>query len=152
MLGHSTGGRAAIELATSGGLAVEALGLLAPAGGANEVSGFAPRPVLVIRGTNDLGHLGDRGQSPNVYAAAGPKKHMITISGANHFGFYDSTCILADPVPTISRTDQQRVAKAYVTAFFRRYLHGSAEVEDYLTGARVVEELEGFGVTVDAQV
>jgi hypothetical protein len=87
-----------------------------------------------------------------VYAAAGPKKHKVTIGGANHFGFSDALCILADPAATINQADQQKIAKAYLTAFFRRYIQGALEVEDYLTGARQVEELEGFAVTVEAQI
>lgn len=151
LLGHSTGGFAAIELATSGLLSVDALGLLAPAGGADSVVKFAPKPILVVHGTQDTGSFGDGGQSVNVYAAAGPAKHIVTIDGANHFGFTDGLCILKDPPATIGQADQQKIAKAYLTAFFRRYVQDAVEVEDYLTGARPVEELDAFTVTVQSQ-
>jgi hypothetical protein len=152
VMGHSTSGIAAIEVAAGGQLAVGTLGLLAPAGGSGTVGSVAPKPVMVLRGTNDTGPFGDGGESDDVYAAAGPPKHMITIDGANHFGFSDALCILADPAATISQADQQRIAKAYLTAFLRRYVQGVLAVQDYLTGVRQVEELEGFVITVDSQV
>jgi hypothetical protein len=152
VMGHSTSGIAAIEIAAGGQLAVGTLGLLAPAGGSGTVGSLAPRPVMVLRGTNDTGPFGDGGESDDVYAAAGPSKHMITIDGANHFGFADSLCIVADPAAAISQADQQRIAKAYLTAFFRRYVQGVLAVEDYLAGVRQIEELEAFAITVDAQV
>lgn len=150
LLGHSTSGIAALELAIGGTLSIDAVVLLAPAGGVNEASSLSPVPVMVIRGTADSGPFGDGGNSDNVYAAAGPPKHMVTITGANHFGFTDSLCILADPVSTVAQGDQQRIATAYLTAFFRRYVNGAVEVEDYLTGARPVEELEAFTIVVDS--
>jgi dienelactone hydrolase len=152
LMGHSTSGSAAIDLAVGGQLSVAALALLAPAGGASTVATFAPKPVIVLRGTRDTGSFGDRGESDNVYAAAGPKKHKVTIDGGNHFGFTDALCILFDPAATVSQADQQKIAKAYLTAFFHRHIHGTLEVEDYLNGARQVEELEGFAVTVEAQM
>jgi hypothetical protein len=84
-------------------------------------------------------------------AGAGPKKHMITIPGGNHFGFTDALCILEDPAATISQADQQKIAKAYLTAFLRRYVQGVLEVQDYLTG-RPVEGLEAFGIMVNSQL
>jgi hypothetical protein len=41
---------------------------------------------------------------------------------------------------------------ANITAFFRHYLLGALEVQDYLTGVHPVEEPSGFGIAVDAQI
>ncbi len=152
LMGHSTSGAASIRLAGSGKFSVAALALLAPASGAGTVASLAPKPIIVFHGTQDVGPFGDQGQSVNVYSAAGPRKHMVTLGGGNHFGFCDSLCILNDPPGTLAQADQQRITKAYLTAFFRRYLNGVGEVEDYLTGIRQVEELEAFTITVNAQL
>ncbi|KAJ9635063.1 hypothetical protein H2199_008549 [Coniosporium tulheliwenetii] len=157
-LGHSSGGLAAIFFATSGTFPIKVLGLLAPAAismaDIAEIRNFAPRPVLIIHGTEDTGTIGVDGQPLSIYAAAGATKHLITITGANHFGYTDALCVAAplDGTATINQADQQRIAKAYLTAFFRRYLTNAHEVSDYLSGVRQVEELEGFEITVDARL
>lgn len=151
-MGHSTGGLAATFLGTSGAFPIEALGLIAPAattmGDVAQIGTFAPKPVLVLHGTQDAGPYSADGQPLNIYAAAAAKKHLVTIDGANHFGYTDGLCIQEDGAATISQANQQRIAKAYLTAFFRRYLRGATEVDDYLTGVRKVEELEAFTITV----
>jgi hypothetical protein len=154
--GHSSSGLAAILLSISGTLAIKALGLVAPAAAGLDFTGFAPNPpVLVVHGTKEPPGGGGPGvgNGPlNVYAAAGPNKYLVTIGGANHFGYTDELCLVADGEATISQADQQKIARAYVTAFFRRYLQGALEVDDYLVGVKPVEELEGFDVTVEAQL
>jgi fermentation-respiration switch protein FrsA (DUF1100 family) len=150
LMGHSSSGTAVPHVATSGLFSVDALALIAPFHGDNEVINFAPKPALVVHGTNDTGAFG--GQGASNYAAAAPTKYLVTIDGANHYGYTDALCILADPSVTIAQADQQKIAKAYITAFFRRYLLGALETQDYLTGVHPVEELESFGITVDAQI
>ena len=154
LMGHSSGGLAATYVATNGAFTIDGLALLAPANVSNdtEIANFAPKPVIVLYGTQDMGPYSSDGQALDTYNAAGAKKHLITIDGANHFGYTNSLCILADGAATLSQANQQKIAKAYLTAFFRRYLNGALEVEDYLTGAREVEELASFTITVDAQI
>src|SRR5262249_26957802 len=93
----------------------------------------APKPVIVFYGTKDPGPFSVDDPALDTYNAAGAKGHSITIGGANHFAYTDSLCILADGPATVSQADPQRIAKAYLTAFFRRYLNGALEVKDYLT-------------------
>ena len=152
LIGHSTNGFAAILLATNGSLSVNAMALLAPADGAGNVINFAPKPVMVVHGTQDVGPHGDGGQSLNVYAGAAPKKHLVDIDGANHFGFTDALCIQEDATATITQADQQKIATAYLTAFFRRYVSNAPDLDDYLSGARPIEELDAFTITVQAQL
>jgi hypothetical protein len=152
VMGHSFGGFAAVVLGTSGSLPIEAMALIAPAGGTEAVPVFAPRPVLVLHGTLDTAEVGAGGVPPNLYAAAGPKKHLLTIGGANHFGYTDDICTVLEPTATISQPTQQKIARAYITAFLRRYLQGATEENPYLVGAKIVEELEGFNLAVQAQV
>jgi hypothetical protein len=146
--GHSTGGYAASKLATQPSSPVSALALIAPAGGSyplGYLSTFAPRPILVFEGGEDIGPYG---RSGDFYGAAGAPKFLVNIPGANHFGYYDDVCVLADNTATISQADQQRIAKAYLVAFFRRYLLGATEEDDYLSGVRPIEQLEGFGISI----
>ena len=146
--GHSTGGDAASNLAAQPNSLVSALALIAPAGGSMDLSFLAtvaPRPVLVFEGGEDLSMFG---RSGDFYGAANAPKFLVTIPGANHFGYYDNVCVLADNTATITQADQQRIAKAYLVAFFRKYLLGATEEDDYLTGVRPIEQLEGFGITI----
>jgi pimeloyl-ACP methyl ester carboxylesterase len=147
-IGHSTGGYVASKLATQPASPVSALALIAPASGSYSLSFLSvlsPRPLLVFEGGEDVGPFG---RSGDFYSAAGPPKSLVNIPGANHFGYYDDVCIVADNTATISQADQQRIAKAYLVAFFRRHLLGATEEDDYLTGVRPIEQLEGFGITV----
>lgn len=150
LMGHSTSGVAAIESATVlGNLTVHALALLAPAG-TSEISQFAPRPVLVLRGTAEGGIGTDGGGSFAVYSAAHPSKYMVLIEGGTHFGFTDSIRLQAE-TPGIDERDQQRIAAAYIAAFFRRHLLGDTRMDAYLTDSRRIEELEDFTLTVSSE-
>ncbi len=155
-MGHSTGGLTAIYLGTSGALSIDVMGLIAPLAldmnDIAEIVGFAPKPVLLLHGTEDTGMCGVDGLPLSIYAAASTTKHLVTIGGANHFGYTDALCIdpPCDGAATISRTDQQKIAKAYLTALFRRHLNGITEMDDYLSGVRPVEELETLTITVDS--
>lgn len=152
VMGHSFGGFGAVVLGTSGALPIGAMVLIAPAGGTATVPAFAPRPVLVLHGTKDTAEVGAGTLPLSLYAAAGPKKHLLTIGGANHFGYTDDICIVFDPTATISQPTQKKIARAYVTAFFRRYLQGATEEDPYLVGVKIVEELEGLALSVQAQL
>jgi dienelactone hydrolase len=155
IIGHSTSGLAAIFLATSNALPIAAMGLIAPAATSNadksQITGFAPNPTLVFHGTKDDAGVGVGTAPLDIYSAAGPPKHLVTIDGANHFGYTDSLCLQGDPAATISQADQQKIAKAYLVAFFRRYLQGAMEESNYLSGARRIEDTENLPITVTAQ-
>lgn len=154
-MGHSTGGLAAIHYATSGVHPIEALGLIAPAARSTpdtaQISGFAPRPAFIFLSGRETSFAGADNEPLAIYGAAGAVKHLATVPGGNHYGYTDALCILDDNTATIPQADQARVGTAYLTAFFRRFLSGALEVDDYLLGLRPVEELEGLGVTVEAE-
>jgi dienelactone hydrolase len=143
-MGHSTGGSAAIILATHtrdphspysfGKYEYRATSLIAPALPDWPVTMTNLEPVLIFCGTIDTGEDGTNGQPLKIYAKAGAKKHLVTINGANHFGYTDAICLLpnADGTAYLSQVNQQRIAKAYIIAFFRRYLKGVLAMDPYL--------------------
>ncbi len=159
VLGHSSGGNASVYLGTSGEYSVSVMALLAPAATTSaqdveQLAAFSPNPALIVYGTEDVSsEYGADGAPPMYFSAAGPPKYMVTISGANHFGFTDSLCLSppGDGAATISQSDQQRIATAYVTALFARYFNGLMSMDAYLDGERPVEELESFGISIQAQ-
>lgn len=154
LIGHSAGGFAAILAGASGALPIDATALIAPAADAEALSNiadFSPRPVLVFHGTADTSDFGNGDRAFEVFDAAGPPKHLVIIGGANHFGYTDGIESGAEPAD-ISRDDQQRIAKAFLTAFFRRYLRGVSAAADYLSGEQAIEGLEAFDITVEAEL
>lgn len=72
---------------------------------------------------------------------ANPPKHLVVVTGANHYGYTDGICI-ALPCDNPSQVGgatgqeaharQQRTARNYVRAFFSSYLRGDATELDYL--------------------
>ena len=94
LIGHSTGGAAVIR-------AVEminnwreppmvALGLIAPAFPSAGLN--LSDPVLVINGTNE--HPCQVGLQPlEIYCEAAPPKHLVFVTGANHFGYTEDICL-----------------------------------------------------------
>lgn len=65
--------------------------------------------------------------------------------------YYQDVSILGHAA-TIRQADQQRIAKAYLTAFFLRYLKGAVGLDEYLEGIRPVEQLEDFKIKIDAEL
>src|SRR5262249_51904276 len=69
-------------------------------------------------------------------------KHLVVITGANHFGYTDSICI-APPYDNTSAVGgatgaeaqrrQQWAAGDYLEAFFSTYLRGNADKRSYLS-------------------
>jgi dienelactone hydrolase len=154
LIGHSAGGWAAILAGASGELSIDATALIAPAADAealSNIAAFSPRPVLVFHGTADTSSLGNGDRAFEIFDAANAPKHLVVIGGANHFGYTDGISSGLEPAD-ISREDQQRIAKAFLTAFFRRYLRGVAAAADYLTGDQTIEGLEAFDITVEAEL
>ena len=156
--GHSTGARGATHAArTIAGFdnhAVCACGLIAPENGGD--SGPDIHNLLVIGGTSD----DQQGASPVVaYEAGGTPKTLVTIGGANHFGYTDicpadNTCggiNLFDEDGAITRQGQQQTAAAYLVALVRYYALHDDGGRLYLEGERIPEGLDQYGVT-DVQV
>ncbi len=148
LIGHSTGGAASIRVASclngrcrtgltlprygNTPLRIAAVALLAP--GLPDALEGKPEdmnaPVLVIYGTNDTQQVRD--DPLTVYGEAKSPKHLVLVTGANHFGFTDGLCI-APPDDAMSQVGgavggpaaqalQQRAAADYLEAFFSYYL------------------------------
>jgi hypothetical protein len=86
-------------------------------------------PVLIIYGTKDTQQVHD--DPLQVYGMAGRPKHLVVVTGANHYGYTDGICI-APPYDNPSQVGgvmgpeaharQQRAAGDYLEAFFSYYL------------------------------
>jgi hypothetical protein len=149
LAGHSTGGSAAFIVAANRSLNVAAIGLLAP-GSDSGVASQVEAPVLVIHGTEE-GAAGGARDGP--YRAAGPPKHLVVVHGGNHFGFTDAVCIEeGDPPATIARSDQQRCAYGYLTAFLQKYVRGEDSNQAYLAGELPLEGLGALTISVEREV
>jgi len=121
LAGHSNGGSAALLVAAARTLNVVAIGLLA-SGSASGAAARVEAPILLIRGTEEGAAGGDR---DGPYRDARPPKHLVIMDGGNHFGFTDAVCIEeGDPPAAIARSDQQRCAFGYLTAFLESYVRG----------------------------
>jgi dienelactone hydrolase len=153
LVGHSTGGGAATQAGRdlSSFLSFQSLsyGLIAPIPGS---ASSDIRNLLVMRGTLDT----MQGADPlGAYTAGATPKTLVTVPGANHFGYtdlceLDNTCAAAavsDSNGTISRAGQQQTGGAYLAALLRYYAQGDATARPYLTGEERVEGLEVYGVT-----
>jgi acetyl esterase/lipase len=151
LVGHGLGGMAALALALDRRCPfyVRGITVLSPAGGAAPARMEGLPPIMILRGTAELD-----GASAALYAAAGAPKHLVTLPGANHFGF--TTSLASEPpfdgAPTMQRRDQQRVAKAYLAAFFERYLGGTADGMAWLCGDATPPELAALGLEVRAEL
>lgn len=109
------------------------------------------RNLLVIGGGEDTASTTDPADS---FAAAGPPKTLVTVPGANHFGYthlceLDNTChpSVLGTAGTIPREGQQMTAAAYLAALLRWHAFADDTALPYLTGQRIVEGPELFGVT-----
>lgn len=159
-MGHSMGADASVLLGTSEELGdkIGAIALLAPANQLEfpylHVGDFMPKPIIILQGTKDPTFtFYPHPKGKLIYDAAGPTKHLVWTGGANHFYFTDEIVdSVGDYNPPaydiIFRAEQQSVAKAYVTAFFQRYLKlGCVNKLDYhLRGITAFEGLEAFDI------
>ena len=74
------------------------------------------------------------------YAGAPSPSLEVTVAGADHMSFLDDvascgfTCSVCLPA-TQPNEVVNALAKAYVAAFYERYLRGVADYDAYLTGA-----------------
>ncbi len=147
LMGHSTGGGAAIQLARSTSLDVAAVATLSPGGVAGDAAALAV-PLLVEHGSEE--GTAEGGNSRELYDAAHAPKHYALVHGANHFGYTDELCIVEAPPATIARSDQQRIAYAYLVAFLQRYVRGETFYTPILNGLQKIEGLEAFDITVES--
>jgi hypothetical protein len=159
LVGHSTGAGSSVEagrlLLAELGVPPIAYGLIGPYyAGRRPIPGVGPdlHNVLVMHGTRDAVSGNDAAAT---FAASGTRKTLVTIPGANHFGYtnlceFDDTCraaFVADQAGTILRDGQQRAGSAYLAALLRYYALGDATARPYLTGEQVVGGLDTLGVT-----
>jgi predicted dienelactone hydrolase len=144
LAGHSTGGGAAMTNSGDPTLDVGAIVTLVPS--SPQPPPDLSIPTLVIGVSEDDGTFG--GNAGALYTQAGVPKHLVQITGANHFGFTEELCFGTDGQATISREDQQRVAIAYITAFLQLYIRNDVSYQQVLRGAEQIESLEPFGIDV----
>ncbi len=159
LAGHGEGAEFCIQagpgIATAIGRLPVAYGLIAPL--YDDPISIARLPslrnVVVLGGTLD-----DMWKPADVYPACGTPKTLVTIPGANHYGYTDlcdanNSCDAAgvdDNQGTISRADQQATGGAYLAALVRYYALGDATARPYLTGQEAVEGLAVTGIQVQA--
>jgi hypothetical protein len=155
LVGHSTGGGAAtlagVRIGAETSLQAVAHGLLAPYFSDDSETfavGGGTKNVVVIRGTEDTVPGWWAG-----YTTVAAPKTLVTIPGANHFGFtdlceYNNTCEpgIGSLNGDISRTGQQQTAAAYLAAALGLYLRDDQSMRPYLSGERPVEGLDALGV------
>lgn len=157
MTGHSLGGKLAL-LAASTDARVKAVIVLDPVdGGANGCS--APKCVTVADLMPGLhiptGFLGETTDASGgfqscapaasnfttFYAKTNTPSFQVTVLGANHMSFLDDvsacgfTCTLCNAA-TAPNAQVNGLAKAYVVAFYERWLRGKTAYDAYLTGAQ----------------
>ncbi len=101
LMGHSTGGEAVILAAhtlktmSSPPAIINGLGLIAPGYPWPSSSLSSAENVLVIHGTRE--HPCQVGFQPlEIYCELPPPKHLVYVTGANHFGYVDGICLDPD--------------------------------------------------------
>ncbi len=78
------------------------------------------------------------------YSKTNSPSFAVTIKGANHMSFLDDvascglTCSFCN-MATLPNAQVNAMSRAYVVAFYERYLRGNSAYETYLTGAKAQE-------------
>jgi len=162
-MGHSMGADAAIRLGTRDilGDGIGAIAAIAPPNTMNissrDINGYAPGPVILLQGTQDIWYYWFTPPKAveiyNAYVSPAAQKHLVTIHDAIHFRYTEDICTTderTDSDGILARDDLQRIAKAYLAAFFRWYLKSECvpELPEYLNGSREFGGLEAFGIDV----
>lgn len=85
------------------------------------------------------------------YAETTSPSLAVTINGANHVGFVDNTqtcgvACSACKMPTLDNATVNALSRAYVTAFYERYLRGNKGYDTYLTGAEAQTRYVDTGI------
>jgi hypothetical protein len=157
VVGHSTGAGGAVQAGEILGgfghhLNALAYGLIAPEfGGGSNVN---VHNLLALGGDPNSDSLQDAYPQTAFLAASAPKT-LVTIPGANHFGYTDicpannacNTAGLFDNNGTITRDAQQQTAAAYLAALLRYYVQGDSTVRPYLSGQQQIAGLDALGVS-----
>ena len=137
-----------------------AYGLIAPEAGGDTTGD--PNNVLVLGGTLDTLQAA---APQTAFAGSAEPKTLVTIPGANHFGYTDivspdnmAVCNCAggqinlnDNNGAISRDDQQQTAAAFLAAMVRYYALFEGPVRGYLSGQRLIEGLNVASIQIQAQ-
>jgi hypothetical protein len=164
LVGHSTGAGGATHAGSIMGISAGfgsahphpkslAYGLIAPI---PRTADADVHHLLVLGGGRDI----LQGADPlGAFTAGGGPKTLVTIPGANHFGYTDlcdanNVCQangVGDPSGTITRAAQQIAGAAYLTALMRYNALGDARALPYLTGAKPMEGLDALAIQVQAQ-
>jgi hypothetical protein len=106
---------------------------------------------MMMYGTRDgdlSGYAGNTGF--RVVDRAVRPRHMVTIHGGNH-NFFNSTWA-SDGAPTISRSQQETLARAFVTPFFSHYLLDQQAYVEMLAGYVVPPSVSAAGTTIAASL
>lgn len=158
MTGHSLGGKLALLAATLDSR-VKATILLDPVDGGGGPGGCSPPACVDVSALMPqlnipTGFLGETIDATGAFQACAPAADnymtfyggtnapslAVTVNGANHMSFLDDvascggTCSLCNKATTDNAT-VNGLSRAYVTAFYERYLRGNAGYDTYLTGA-----------------
>lgn len=137
IFGHSMGGGCSF-LAGSLDTSVKAISSLAAAI-TNPSSIVAiqqiQRPVQLLSGQRDSIASYWSHQLPH-YNAANPFKQILNIKGGNHSYFHLIPALddLVDNPATITRAEQQRLTRRYITSFFNVFLKNDTNYKTYLYG------------------
>ena len=155
MSGHSLGGKLAV-MATVGDARVKASITLDAVDGtqANCTTEACPDASALLPVAKPFGFLGETLDSEGQFQACAPASEnfltfygsadtpslAVIVNGAGHVSFLDdaSSCGLVCSfcnTPTVDNATVNALARAYVVAFYQRYLKGDDRYEDYLTGA-----------------
>jgi len=161
LLGHSRGGEgvaAAQAIAAAASPApphrILAVATFSPTDGPNwsETSPgpgpYTPSvPYLTLYGTADGDLSGYAGNTGIRVADRAPRpRHTIAIYGANH-NFFNSTWG-SDGAPTITRPQQETLARAFMTPFFSQHLLGHQAYVELLSGYVVPPSVTAVGTTI----
>lgn len=91
------------------------------------------------------------------YAGTTSPSLSVTVKGANHMSFLDdlascgTTCSFCN-MPTTDNATVNSLSRAYVTAFYERYLRGNTGYDTYLTGAEAQARYVDKGlVTIESK-
>ena len=156
--GHSLGGKVALLAATLDAR-VKASIALDPVDGGGGPSGCTPPACVTVANllpslhvpTGFLGETTDATGSfqacapaasnyTTFYAKANAPSLQVTVTGANHVSFLDdvstcgTTCSFCKAA-TAPNAQVNGTARAFVVAFFERYLRGNSAYDAYLTGS-----------------
>jgi predicted dienelactone hydrolase len=176
MTGHSLGGKLALLAATMDSRIKASIVLDPVDGGGGPIGGCNPptcvdvsklMPTLNIP-TGFLGETLDSsgGIQPcapaaenytTFFADANAPSLSVTVKGANHMSFLDNaascgtTCSFCKPA-TADNATVAGLSRAYVTAFYERYLRGNTAYDTYLTGVEAQMRYVDAGlVTIESK-